>query len=134
VGSNVTEFVFNAAGQRVSEWNASTEAQTRGQYYWGSIPVGFYNPGSNVHFQHQNWLGTERVQTGYSGAIEGQFGSLPFGDAQQTTGSGDPELYATLDYDSETNTDHAQFRQYSLPQGHWMSPDPYSGSYDTSPK
>jgi RHS repeat-associated protein len=38
--------------------------------------------------------------------------------------------YAQLDSDSETNTDHAQFRQYSDAQGRWLSPDPYSGSYD----
>jgi RHS repeat-associated protein len=34
-----------------------------------------------------------------------------------------------LDYDSETNTDHAQFRQYSSIEGRWLRPDPYSGSY-----
>jgi RHS repeat-associated protein len=40
-----------------------------------------------------------------------------------------------LDYDSETDTDHAQFRQYSLTEGRWLGPDPYSGSYDfTSPQ
>jgi RHS repeat-associated protein len=37
--------------------------------------------------------------------------------------------YAQLDYDDETNTDHAQFRQYSNTQGRWLSPDPYRGSY-----
>jgi len=35
-----------------------------------------------------------------------------------------------LDYDNETYTDHAQFRQYSTTNGSWLSPDPYGGSYD----
>ena len=35
-----------------------------------------------------------------------------------------------LDHDTESGTDHAEFRQYSSTQGQWMSPDPYDGSYD----
>jgi RHS repeat-associated protein len=37
-----------------------------------------------------------------------------------------------LDHDSESGTDHAQFRQYGNTQGRFMSPDPYDGSYDAS--
>jgi RHS repeat-associated protein len=132
VGGAATEFLFNAAGQRVSIWNGSTQAQLQGQYYWGSKPVGFYSGGS-AHFQHQNWLGTERVRTSYSGGVEGVYGNLPFGDFQTTSGSNtDAYHFATLDHDSETNTDHAQFRQYNNSQGRWVSPDPYEGSYDLS--
>jgi RHS repeat-associated protein len=98
----------------------------------GSKPVAFYKSGA-THFQHQDWLGTERVRTTYNGAVEGSFTSLPFGDAQMPTGSDlDPYHYAQLDYDSETNTDHAQFREYNSAQGRWMRPDPYYGSYDPS--
>ncbi len=146
VGSGTpTEFVFNANGQRVSEWNASTHAQLKGKYYWGGTPVAFYtttasSAGAAAHFEHQDWLGTERMRTNYNScnnptyAVEGTYTSLPWGD-DQTVASGsdwDAYHYATLDYDAETNTDHAQFRQYSNVQGHWMSPDPYYGSYDQS--
>jgi RHS repeat-associated protein len=271
VGGTLTEFVYNANGQRVSEWNGSTNTEVRGQYYWGAKPVAFYqgaatvpsgpsgyiycspengtcsfsgtanvafgangqfyyaqytggvscsdsvfgdpdvgvvkacfysmtgsNPsgpsgysfcapesgtcsfagaanvafGANsqfyyaqytggvscsdsvfgdpdvgvvkacfystintmTYFEHQDWLGTERMRTAYNGSVAGTFTSLPFGDAQ-TTASGsdlDPYHFAMLDYDSETATDHAQFRQYENVQGRWMSPDPYSGSYDFS--
>jgi RHS repeat-associated protein len=37
-----------------------------------------------------------------------------------------------LDHDTETDTDHAGFRQYSNKQGRFFSPDPYDGSYDMS--
>jgi len=130
VGSTKTEFVYNANGQRVSIWNGSTNTQLRGQYYWGTKPVAFYANGA-AHFQHQDWLGTERLRTTYNGAMEGSFTSLPFGDAQ-TVASGtdlDPYHFAQLDYDSETITGHAQFRQYNGTQGRWMRPDPYYGSY-----
>ena len=133
VGSVITDFTFNAAGQRVSTWNGTTGAQIQGQYYWGANPVAFYKSGA-THFQHEDWLGTERLRTTYNGAVEGTYTSLPFGDAQ-TIASGtdlDQYHYAQLDYDSETTTSHAQFRQYNSTQGRWMRPDPYTGSYDPS--
>jgi RHS repeat-associated protein len=141
-----TDFFFNAAGQRDSEWNGSTGAQLKGHYYWGSSPVAFYTTvnapgGAAAHFEHQDWLGTERMRTTYnaaalgtSGGVEGQFASLPWGDSQTTTSGSDKDAYhyAMVDYDGETNTDHAEFRQYSPTEGRWLRPDPYSGSYDMS--
>ena len=133
-----TEYVFNAAGQRVSEWNGSTHAQLKGKYYWGGKPVAYYTTaasgaGASTHFEYQDWLGTERVRTTYNGGVEGTFASLPFGDGQSSTGvDTDANHYAMLDHDTETDTDHAQSRQYSNGQGHWLSPDPYDGSYDPS--
>ena len=89
-----------------------------------------------THFQHQDWLGTERLRTSYNGTTEGGFFSLPFGDALSASGTdGDAYHLAGLDHDSTSDTDHAQFRQYSPTQGRWLSPDPYSGSYDiTNPQ
>jgi RHS repeat-associated protein len=134
VGTTAMEFVFNANGQRVSLWNGSTKAQIRGQYYWGGTPVAYYLPGGAVQFQHQDWLGTERLRTTYNGGAQGTFVSLPFGDGLTTTSGtdGDPHHFGTLDRDYETVTDHAQFRHYSNAQGRWMMPDPYGGSYDPS--
>jgi hypothetical protein len=65
VGSTATDYVFNAAGQRVSEWNGTTFAQLKGKYYWGGRPVAYY-ANSATHFEHQNWLGTERMRTTYN--------------------------------------------------------------------
>ena len=128
-----TEFVFNTMGQRVSEWNGSTHVQLKGKYYWGSRPVAYYTPGGAVHFEHQDWLGTERKRTAYNAIVESTATSLPFGDAQISSATdGDAYHFAMLDSDSESGTDHAQFRQYSSTQGRWLSPDPYSGSYDFS--
>jgi RHS repeat-associated protein len=132
-GSTSREFVFNASGQRVSIWNGSVAGQhIEGQYYWRSKPVAYYSSGGSQHFQHQDWLGTERRRTSYSGTVEDSYTSLPFGDAQTTGTDTDQYHFATLDYDSETNTDHAQFRQFSTTQGRWLRPDPYAGSYDFS--
>jgi RHS repeat-associated protein len=132
-GGTATEYVFSAAGQRVSEWNGTTRAQLKGKYYWGGAPVAYYANGA-AHFEHQDWLGTERLRTAYNGGVEGSYNSQPWGDGHATqTGSDlDANHYAQLDYDAESDTDHAQFRQYSNAQGRWLSPDPYDGSYDAS--
>jgi hypothetical protein len=79
VGGVATSYVFNAAGQRVSEWNGTL--QLEGKYYWGGKPVA-YHAGGAAHFEHQDWLGTERMRTTYNGAVEGTFTSLPFGDGK----------------------------------------------------
>ena len=132
-----TVFVLNASGQRVSEWNGTTNTQLKGHYYWGSKPVAYYTTandgGAATHFQHQDWLGTERVRTAYNGTVEGSYTNLPFGDGQTTSGANtDANQYAQLDQDNESGTEHAQFRQYQPAQGRWLSPDPYDGSYDGS--
>jgi RHS repeat-associated protein len=124
------QYVYNASGQRVSVWDTNTHAQVQGQYYWGSTPIAFYDSGS-LHFQHQDWMGTEQARTSYNGSTEGIYTSLPWGDEYSASGSdNDPYHFAQLDRDSESDTHHAQFRQYSSTQGRWMSPDPYNGSYD----
>ena len=93
-----------------------------------------YFANNMLHFQHQDWTGTERMRTTFNGAVEGTFTSMSFGDAFATvSGSdGDPAHYAMFDHDYSSDTDHAQFRQYSSTPGRWMSPDPYDGSYDPS--
>jgi RHS repeat-associated protein len=129
----VRNFVFNQSGQRASEWDGNTHAPLKGHYYWGSRPLAYYDT-TTTHFEYQDWQGTERMRASSSGAPEGKFASTPFGDSQSTLSGADTDAYhyAGLDYDSETSTDHAQFRQYSPVQGNWLSPDPYAGSYDFS--
>ncbi len=130
--SGTTDYVFNAAGQRVSEWSGAAGAEIQGKYYWGAKPVAYYANGA-VNFEHQDWLGTERMRTTYNGGVEGSYTSLPWGDGYAANGADtDANHYAMLDHDTETDTDHAQFRQYSNRQGNWLSPDPYDGSYDPS--
>jgi RHS repeat-associated protein len=88
----------------------------------------------NTYYTHQDWEHTDRMHTDPNGGIADTYTSLPYGDEGVVTGSGysawDFNHFGDLDYNSESNTYHAQFRQYNQPQGRWMQPDPYSGSYD----
>src|ERR1035437_876722 len=97
-----------------------------------SIRTGPGSPATGLR-RWGGWLGTERMRTSYNGSMEGTYSSLPWGDGKSSTGADiDANHYAQLDHDPETDTDHAQFRQYSNKQGRFFSPDPYDGSYDAS--
>ncbi len=131
-GTKAVEFIFNPAGQHSSSFDVINHLESEGWAYWGAAPVVFY-ASSTTQFQFQDWLGTERMRRKYDGSSEGSFTSLPFGSGSGTSGSDlDQYHFAGLDHDSGSNTDHAQFRQYANAAGRWMSPDPYSGSYDVS--
>jgi RHS repeat-associated protein len=143
-----TVLLYNLAGKRVSEWQyngLSGLGFLKGHYYFGSRPVAYYTVANmttmpTLTFEHQDWLGTERMRTTSTGVVLADYTSLPFGDNQKTVPvetytpglqyDTDAAHYAMLDHDSETNTDHAEFRQYDNQQGRWMSPDPYRGSYN----
>ena len=145
-----TVFLYNLAGKRVSEWQyngLSGLGFLKGHYYFGNRPVAYYTVANlttmpTLTFEHQDWLGTERMRTTSTGVVLADYTSLPFGDNQTTVPvehyvpgllyDTDAAHYAMLDHDTETNTDHAEFRQYDNQQGRWMSPDPYLGSYDAA--
>jgi RHS repeat-associated protein len=84
-----------------------------------------------TYFIHQDGLGTERMRTDGSGTVAATFFNLPFGDDQQVTTpipnsypAPQEQKFAMNDYDGDSNTFHAQFRNYNLSMGRWLSPDP----------
>jgi len=86
--------------------------------------VATYSSGTTL-FDHGDWLGTVRVLSTVSGAPYQTCSSLPFGDAQSCAGgSGYQLLFTGVEHDTESNLEHARFRQYSSAQGRWISPDP----------
>jgi RHS repeat-associated protein len=133
VANGVTErYGFDIAGRRSTNWQNNSTNLDQAQYYAGSQPVAYWAAfDGNIHFVHQDWLGTVRLHTSFNGSVESAFTSLPFGDALTSSGVDNNEThFAKLDHDFETSSEHATFRQYSSTQGRWFSPDPYSGSYN----
>jgi RHS repeat-associated protein len=139
-GNGTNEYLYDAAGKRISTWVASSNFGSEGRIYWGDQQLGFRSSDGTTYFDHQDWTGTERVRTNFAGSAAALYASFAFGDTSYAfdilnPSSGynqDNAFYAGLDYDSGSGTDHAMFRQYTPLQGRWMSPDPYSGSYDPS--
>jgi RHS repeat-associated protein len=135
IANGVTErYGFDIAGRRSTNWQDNSTNLDQAQYYAGSQPVAYWSSSDgNIHFVHQDWLGTVRLHTSFNGSVESAFTSLPFGDALTSSGADTNEThFAMLDHDSETSSEHATFRQYSSIQGRMFSSDPYMGSYDFS--
>jgi RHS repeat-associated protein len=103
-------------------------------------PSGYRSTDGTTYFDHQDTLGTERIRTNYAGSVGSSYISLPWGDGYTATvnnsGADQDSLhFASLEHDAESDTEHAQFRNYASAQGRWLAPDPYMGSYDlTNPQ
>jgi len=135
--SSTYEYLFDYTGHRTSSWLEPDNAGNEGRIYWDGKQIAYRAWNGNTYFEHQDGLGTERMRTDYTPAVSSTYQSLPWGDGYTTNendlaGNAQDNLhFAQLDLDAD-GTHHAQFRQYSSTQGRWMSPDPYSGSYDSS--
>ncbi|MBB5345863.1 RHS repeat protein [Tunturibacter empetritectus] len=135
--SGTYEYVYDPAGRRTSRWNVAFNSGDEGRIYWDGRQIAFRAYDGTTYFEHQDWMGTERVRTNYTGVVASSYPSLPWGDGFTSPSTPpysnqDTLQYAQLDHDSESGTEHAQFRQYSSTWGRWMSPDPYDGSYDAT--
>ncbi len=135
--SATNEYVYDFAGRRISTWLSPNNHGNEGQIYWGGQQIGFRSTDGTTYFDHQDTLGTERMRTNYGGSAGSSYTSLPWGDAYTATvnnsGADQDNLhFAGLEHDAESDTEHAQFRNYASAQGRWLAPDPYMGSYDFS--
>jgi RHS repeat-associated protein len=131
--SATTEYIYDYAGRRVSGWLSPNNYGNQGRIYWDGQQIGFRSS-DGTNFDHQDILGTERLRTTYSGAVGATYQSLPWGDGYTATvnnsGADQDSLhYAGLEHDAESDTEHAQFRNYASAQGRWLVPDSYLGSY-----
>ncbi len=138
--SATNEFAYDYAGRRVSTWLSPNNSGTEGRIYWDGQQIGYRSSDGTTYFEHQDTLGTERMRTNYGASAGSTYLSLPWGDGYTATvnnsGADQDNLhFAGLEHDAESDTEHAQFRNYASAQGRWLAPDPYMGSYDlTNPQ
>jgi RHS repeat-associated protein len=135
-----TEYTYDYAGKRVSSWVVSSNFGELGRIYSDGQQIAFRSIDGTTYFDHQDTLGTERMRTSYSGGVGSSYVSLPWGDGYTATvnrsgADQDNNHFAGLEYDTDSGTEHAQFRNYASVQGRWLAPDSYLGSYDfTNPE
>ena len=134
-GTTVDRYGLDAAGRRSTTWlDGTATTLKRMQYYGTNGPVAFWSAtDGHIHFEHQDYLGTDRMITGSTGTQEGTIASLPYGEIAFGQGSDENiSHFALLDQDVVSNPGllHAGSREYSAGQGRWLSADPYDGSYD----
>jgi RHS repeat-associated protein len=122
--------ILGPSGGQLTE----TSVDTNGNVTWahtnvwvGNQLLASYDP-NGLHFYLSDWVGSRRVQSDYQGDIEQTCTNLPYGDGESCAPTPSEELFAGLARDSESELDHAMYRQYSSVFGRWTVPDPYGGS------
>ncbi|WP_263409382.1 RHS repeat domain-containing protein [Terriglobus tenax] len=126
----VKRYGFDLSGRRSTTWQDDGSFIAT-QYYVGGQPYA-YSDSNGLHYQHQDLVGTDRIRTSSSGAMEASFYSAPFGDGLTSSSSDtNPSHFALTDHDlaQGSGMEHATFRELSSATGRWQSPDPYDGSY-----
>jgi len=96
--------------------------------YVGGEIVATYRSSSNVYYPYTDHLGTKRVQTDGSGAVDGSWTSLPFGDALHCTlmscNDAEGNHFTSQFNDTESGLDYFNARYYYSTSGRFLSPDP----------
>lgn len=135
--AGTSEYTYDYLGRRLETWVPSANQASQVQVYWGTgKPFAYRASDGSTYFQHDDWLGTQRALTSYTGASAGTYQSLPFGDGFTSSGRNDNLThFAGQDQSAVSGVIQAMFRSMSTTDGRWMSPDPYSGSYElTNPQ
>jgi RHS repeat-associated protein len=119
-GGTTYDFLLDPSGVPIAEYEGSTPSRFTG---------GFFTYANNTtYFNRTDNLGTSRLTTDYTGAVQRTEGVLmgPFGDGFSETGSQFVDFagFAGGMWDSENNSDHFGAREYAKTQGRWLTPDP----------
>jgi RHS repeat-associated protein len=120
-----TDYVYDSSDDAIVEISGSG-AISRQELFVGSKHLGTY-VNSTTYFSHGDWLGTERVRSDMTGAPCETIQSLPFGDAQFTSGNcGYPSTrhLTGKERDVETGLDYFGARSYASALGRFDSIDP----------
>lgn len=139
-GFTLTEhYVVGQSGEQISETDGGG-AWAHTNVYAGGEVIATYDL-SGLHFNLTDPVGTKRVQVLADLSAYEDCSSLSFGNMMDcfgpnaSTGTDEDaseQHFASLEHDFESGLDHAMFREYNSMLGRWISPDPYSGSYDLS--
>jgi RHS repeat-associated protein len=148
-GSTTVTATYDALGRTLEQYNGSTYSQIlyspvgrtavmSGQTLikaFISLPGGgtaIYNSSSvsPVYYRHGDWLGSSRLTSTASSGIYSSQAYAPFGDQYSTAGASGPTSSAADPNFTGQNSDTVSslydftFRENSMSQGRWISPDP----------
>jgi hypothetical protein len=110
VGSNYTEYAYNAAGESVGENNRSI--WTEKYFTFEGRNLAHYHS-NGTYFMHQGRIGTTAQVTDYTGAVAQDELHYPWGQQWQLAGTAVEERFARLGLrDAETSFDPTRYRMY----------------------
>src|SRR5690242_8658537 len=121
VGSVVTVYALNPAGQVINETDANLNFNVHYIYLGGQLMAEMKD--GTTYFAHTDHLGSVQLLTKMDESGYDYFDSLPFGE-WIGGGSGTTHKFTGDERDGETGLDHTWFRKYSSQLGRWTTADP----------
>jgi len=121
--SLTNSYVIDAGNQELTELGA-TGNWLHSNVFAGGQLLATYN-GTDTYFAFNDWLGTKRAELTPDGCLS-TFGSLPFGDMQNTLGNcsdATENHFTGKERDTESGLDYFGARYYGSSTGRFMSPD-----------
>jgi len=121
-------YIVGQNSEQVSELDGNGAWKHTNVYAAGQLIATYDQEGSQqlLHFNVTDPLGTKRIQTTASGAVELTCLSLPFGDGLTCNGTGQDATehhFTGKERDTESGLDYFGARYYASNMGRWMSPD-----------
>ncbi len=129
VGTRATEYYY-FGGQLMATRDPSSGQWT--DYIYAGNRLIAENPGTATAapiYRIGDHLDSLAQKQDASGNLLGANDFSPYGELVSSSAP-DLFLFTQDERDAENSTDSTLFRQYASTQGRWLSPDPYSGSYD----
>ncbi len=117
---------YDGANRRVKK---QTSAGTTWYVWEGGRVIAEYGAAQGsggTRYYHPDRLST-RMITNVSGAVAGTQDHLPFGEDAGVVGENEKHRFTNYERDSESGTDYAVNRQYSMNTGRFLQPDVIGG-------
>jgi RHS repeat-associated protein len=123
--STQSDYVRDQADNQLSEFvpDANGNIKLEHTNVWAAGTLMATDDDIETHYYLNDWLGTRRVQTDYSGVVEQDCMSLPYGDSETCTPPPSGALFTGKERDSESGNDYFGARYYASVTGRWLSPD-----------
>jgi RHS repeat-associated protein len=122
--TQTSAYVAGPGGEDMTEVNAAGPWQwSRTNVYANGSLIATYDV-NGLHYQLNDPLGTRRVQTTSTGAVQFTYPSLPFGDGLSVPNGDATENHFTgKERDGESGNDYFLARYYNSATGRFLSPD-----------
>ena len=125
-GATTTRYIFSGVKVIAEYVNGAAVGSPAREYIYSGSALLATIEGSTTTYHHQDHLSV-RMNTDSNGAVVGQQGNYPFGEAWYTSSATTKWRFTSYERDSESGNDYANFRYHANRLGRFLTPDPLAG-------
>lgn len=133
-------YILDPGGQQLTElnWTSGTAQWAHTNVWAAGQLIATYSTQNRqgiLNFYFDDWLGSRRVMTDYTGNVQETCHSLPYGNGEDCGPAPTEHLFTGKERDQESGNDYFLARYYGSSMGRFLSPDgPFDGSDQENPQ